>query len=231
MNARMAKELQRLARVVGRDGRMTERAACPAPTAAGPTSVEAVNSLVDDLVRPTTEVGRVIAAVAQGDLEPEDGADDRGPAGQGRVLPHRPDRERDGRPARLLRRRGHARRARGRHGGQARRPGRGQGRQRHVARPDRLRERDGREPDRAGAPDRAGHDRGRQRRPHPAGHGRRARRGARAQAHDQRDGRAAVVVRATRSRASRARSAPTASWAARRRSRTSPARGATSPSR
>ena len=31
-------------------------------------SVEAVNSLVDDLVRPTTEVGRVIAAVAQGDL-------------------------------------------------------------------------------------------------------------------------------------------------------------------
>ncbi|MDA0182939.1 HAMP domain-containing protein [Solirubrobacter phytolaccae] len=68
MNARMAKELQRLARVVGRDGRMTERANLPGAYGGWADSVEAVNSLVDDLVRPTTEVGRVIAAVAQGDL-------------------------------------------------------------------------------------------------------------------------------------------------------------------
>ena len=68
MNARMAKELQRLARVVGRDGRMTERAGLPGAYGGWAESVEAVNSLVDDLVRPTTEVGRVIAAVAQGDL-------------------------------------------------------------------------------------------------------------------------------------------------------------------
>src|SRR3954454_12421263 len=68
MNARMAKELQRLARVVGRDGRMTERATLPGVYGGWADSVEAVNSLVDDLVRPTTEVGRVIAAVAQGDL-------------------------------------------------------------------------------------------------------------------------------------------------------------------
>src|SRR4051812_25908631 len=68
MNARMAKELQRLARVVGRDGRMTERASLPGAYGGWAGSVEAVNSLVDDLVRPTTEVGRVIAAVAQGDL-------------------------------------------------------------------------------------------------------------------------------------------------------------------
>src|SRR4051812_22866126 len=67
-NARMAKELQRLARVVGRDGRMTERATLPGVYGGWADSVEAVNSLVDDLVRPTTEVGRVIAAVAQGDL-------------------------------------------------------------------------------------------------------------------------------------------------------------------
>jgi len=68
MNARMAKELQRLARVVGREGRMTERATLPGLYGGWADSVEAVNSLVDDLVRPTTEVGRVIAAVAQGDL-------------------------------------------------------------------------------------------------------------------------------------------------------------------
>jgi HAMP domain-containing protein/signal transduction histidine kinase/CheY-like chemotaxis protein len=68
LNARMAKELQRLARVVGRDGRMTERATLPGVFGGWADSVDAVNSLVDDLVRPTTEVGRVIAAVAQGDL-------------------------------------------------------------------------------------------------------------------------------------------------------------------
>ena len=32
------------------------------------TGAAAVNSLIDDLVRPTTEVARVIAAVAEGDL-------------------------------------------------------------------------------------------------------------------------------------------------------------------
>ena len=183
---------------------MTERAGLPGAYGGWADSVEAVNSLVDDLVRPTTEVGRVIAAVAQGDLSQKMALTIEGQPVKGEFSPHRPDRERDGRPARLLRRRGHARRARGRHGRQARRPGRGQGRLRHVARPDRLRERDGREPHRAGAPDRAGDDRGRQRRPHPAGDGRRARRGARAQAHDQRDGRAAVVLR-RRGHARRAR--------------------------
>ena len=65
----------------------------------------------------------------------------------------------DGRPALVVRRRGHARRARGRHRGPARRPGRGQGRQRHVARPHRERELHGVEPHRPGAPDRRRHDR------------------------------------------------------------------------
>ncbi len=61
----------------------------------------------------------------------------------------------------VVRRRGHARRARGRHRGHPRRPGRGQGRLRHVARPDRERELPGRQPDRPGAQHRPGHDRGR----------------------------------------------------------------------
>ena len=157
---------------------MTERAALPgAVTAAGPTAIEAVNSLIDDLVRPTTEVGRVIAAVAQGDLSQKMALTIEGQPVKGEF-------RRIGTTVNamvdqlgVLRRRGHARGARGRHRGQARRPGRGQGRQRHVARPDRLRERDGREPHRAGAPDRPGHDRGGQRRPDPADHRRRARRG------------------------------------------------------
>src|SRR5436305_6549800 len=66
-NARQAKELVRVSRVIGREGRMTERMALNAPGAWG-TSRDSVNSLIDDLARPTTEVARVIEAVAEGDL-------------------------------------------------------------------------------------------------------------------------------------------------------------------
>jgi HAMP domain-containing protein len=67
-NARMTKELERVARVIGREGRMTERAALPGVYGDWARNVESVNALIDDLVRPTTEVARVIAAVAEGDL-------------------------------------------------------------------------------------------------------------------------------------------------------------------
>src|SRR5438477_270096 len=66
-NARMAKELVRVSRVIGREGRMTERMTLTAPGAWG-TSRDSINALIDDLVRPTTEVARVIEAVAEGDL-------------------------------------------------------------------------------------------------------------------------------------------------------------------
>src|SRR5947208_4927009 len=67
-NRRMAKELARVARVIGRDGRMTERAVLPGLYGEWAASIESVNALIDDLVRPTTEVARVITAVAAGDL-------------------------------------------------------------------------------------------------------------------------------------------------------------------
>src|SRR3989440_496393 len=47
---------------------MTERVRIGAVGGAWTVAVEAVNSLVDDLVRPTNEVARVISAVAEGDL-------------------------------------------------------------------------------------------------------------------------------------------------------------------
>src|SRR6201999_1415602 len=50
------------------EGRMTERAVLPDADGAWATSIDSVNALIDDLVRPTTEVARVIDAVAQGDL-------------------------------------------------------------------------------------------------------------------------------------------------------------------
>src|SRR5437870_3204202 len=68
MNARMAKELARVGRIVGREGRMTERFSMGKATGAWAANATSINSLIDDLVRPTTEVARVITAVAEGDL-------------------------------------------------------------------------------------------------------------------------------------------------------------------
>jgi signal transduction histidine kinase/HAMP domain-containing protein len=65
---RMSKELVRVGRIIGRDGRMTERAGLPGASGHWATSIDSVNALIDDLVRPTTEVARVLVAVAEGDL-------------------------------------------------------------------------------------------------------------------------------------------------------------------
>ncbi|HET9188408.1 MAG TPA: HAMP domain-containing protein, partial [Acidothermaceae bacterium] len=65
---RTTDELLRLANVVGREGRLTDRADVRGARGAWRAKLEAVNSMIDDLVRPTTEVARVIDAVAEGDL-------------------------------------------------------------------------------------------------------------------------------------------------------------------
>ncbi|MFL5243140.1 MAG: response regulator [Gemmataceae bacterium] len=62
-------ELERISRVVGKEGRITQRAALPSATGGWAKRTEAVNSLITDLVQPTVEVARVIGAVARGDLE------------------------------------------------------------------------------------------------------------------------------------------------------------------
>ena len=67
-NAALEAELVRVAEIIGREGRMTERARLHGATGAWATTVGSVNGLIDDLVRPTTEVARVIVAVAEGDL-------------------------------------------------------------------------------------------------------------------------------------------------------------------
>ncbi|WP_230462519.1 HAMP domain-containing protein, partial [Micromonospora sp. CP22] len=61
-------DLRRISRVVGRDGRLTERLDEEGLDGAWAESQRAVNSLIDDLGRPTTEIARVIVAVADGDL-------------------------------------------------------------------------------------------------------------------------------------------------------------------
>src|ERR671913_979825 len=67
-NERLVKELERLSTVVGKAGNVKQRAQLPYAEGAWATAVESVNTLVSDLVQPTTEVARVIGAVAKGDL-------------------------------------------------------------------------------------------------------------------------------------------------------------------
>ncbi len=67
-NQQFTKELVRVSKVVGREGRIHERASVVGAPGSWSEKVNAVNELVDNLVRPTIEVARVIDAVAGGDL-------------------------------------------------------------------------------------------------------------------------------------------------------------------
>src|ERR1700751_2022403 len=68
INERMAKEFDRVATVVGKEGRIRQRASLPMATGSWSECIDSVNALIADLVQPTTEVARVIGAVAKGDL-------------------------------------------------------------------------------------------------------------------------------------------------------------------
>ncbi|SEK26765.1 Signal transduction histidine kinase [Roseateles sp. YR242] len=67
-NASMAAELARLRQVVGKEGRLKQRASLPEMRGFWGESIECINALIDDLVHPTSEAARVIGAVAEGDL-------------------------------------------------------------------------------------------------------------------------------------------------------------------
>jgi HAMP domain-containing protein len=68
LQERRNRDLLRISRVVGREGRMLERMDSDQLDGSWASGAAAVNSLIDDLARPTAEIARVIAAVAEGDL-------------------------------------------------------------------------------------------------------------------------------------------------------------------
>ncbi len=68
LNQGLARELERVAQAVGKEGRIRERGKLNAAAGGWVDCVDSVNSLIGDLVQPTTEVARVIGAVAKGDL-------------------------------------------------------------------------------------------------------------------------------------------------------------------
>jgi signal transduction histidine kinase/HAMP domain-containing protein/ActR/RegA family two-component response regulator len=77
-NQALETELTRVSRVVGTQGELSQRVVLGGLAQGWYGSVEAVNSLIDALVRPTSEMQRVIGAVADGDLSKKVTADVRG---------------------------------------------------------------------------------------------------------------------------------------------------------
>jgi len=67
-NQKLTAEIQRIGTVVGKEGHVRQRASLPGVGGSWAQSIDALNTLVTDLVHPTTEVARVIGAVAKGDL-------------------------------------------------------------------------------------------------------------------------------------------------------------------
>ncbi|HEX4379609.1 MAG TPA: HAMP domain-containing protein, partial [Candidatus Acidoferrum sp.] len=67
-NQQIAQELKRAGQVVGKEGKTRERIRFHQTKGAWGEMEVSVNTLIDDLLRPTTEVTRAIAGVAQGNL-------------------------------------------------------------------------------------------------------------------------------------------------------------------
>ncbi|RZI42657.1 response regulator [Herbaspirillum sp. HC18] len=77
-NEHLTQEISEVSRVVGREGHLRKRASTPNVAGGWATMVRSVNNLIDDLVRPTNEMARVIGAVAKGDLSMKITADAKG---------------------------------------------------------------------------------------------------------------------------------------------------------
>jgi HAMP domain-containing protein/CheY-like chemotaxis protein/signal transduction histidine kinase len=67
-NQRMAQQLERVGQVVGREGKTRQRVRFGLASGSWADMEVSVNTLIDDLLWPTREVTRAVAAVAQGDL-------------------------------------------------------------------------------------------------------------------------------------------------------------------
>jgi signal transduction histidine kinase/HAMP domain-containing protein/CheY-like chemotaxis protein len=67
-NERMTRKLEQIVHAVGKEGRIGQRASIGEVSGSWADAIECINVLIGDLVRPTSEMARVIGAVAKGDL-------------------------------------------------------------------------------------------------------------------------------------------------------------------
>jgi signal transduction histidine kinase/CheY-like chemotaxis protein/HAMP domain-containing protein len=77
-NQAFGAELDRVSRVVGKEGKLSQRVSFRGTDQVWADCIESVNSLIEDLVRPSNEMQRVIGAVADGDLSKKVTADVHG---------------------------------------------------------------------------------------------------------------------------------------------------------
>ena len=149
-----ASEVTRVAREVGTEGKLGGQAAVPGVAGTWKDLTDNVNSMASNLTGQVRNIADVATAIANGDLSRKITVDVKG-----EILELKNTINTMVDQLNALRVGGHARRARGRHRRQARRPGRGRRRRRHVEGPHRQRQLDGVEPHRPGAQHRRGRDR------------------------------------------------------------------------
>jgi HAMP domain-containing protein/signal transduction histidine kinase/CheY-like chemotaxis protein len=68
LNQKMAREFAKISNAVGKEGRINQRARLGDHGGGWADCVDSINTLIGDVVQPSTEVARVIGAVAKGDL-------------------------------------------------------------------------------------------------------------------------------------------------------------------
>src|SRR5215213_6909342 len=68
LNEKMSNEFERISKVVGKEGKISQRVSIGAVDGGWTGCVDSINTLITDLVQPTAETARVIRAVARGDL-------------------------------------------------------------------------------------------------------------------------------------------------------------------
>jgi HAMP domain-containing protein len=150
-----AHEVTRVAREVGTEGKLGGQAEVKGVAGTWKDLTDNVNFMAGNLTGQVRNIADVTTAVANGDLSKKITVDVRGEILE---LKNTINTMVDQLNSFA---RGDPRRARGRHRGQARRPGGGEGRRRHLEGPHRQREPDGRQPDRPGAQHRRGDHGGR----------------------------------------------------------------------
>jgi HAMP domain-containing protein len=71
LNEKMMLEFTKAGKIIGKQGKLTERIPLPKGRGSWVSGVDSLNTLISDLVHPTIEIAHVIGSVANGDLSEE----------------------------------------------------------------------------------------------------------------------------------------------------------------
>lgn len=96
LNEGMITEFERISNVVGKEGKINQRAVLVGAKGAWIDGINSINTLITDLVQPTTETARVIRAVANGVLSQTSPLEIDGRHSTGRIFTNRPNCQCDG---------------------------------------------------------------------------------------------------------------------------------------